>query len=222
MIEESTESPLEQHRVHLLHRPYQASAPPRLRIKVALSSANRGWMYSLSFLLAAVLLAGTVLLWRTATAQSWGVNPPWHILINVIFTVMLCGLAVVAVSLAIAAGRSSGNRARALHTWEDLLPQVRAHPATVISRRAGDSEGGGLVRIELTAQTAEGDRVRGVWAPIRGASGNVLQSQVPPIGAAAVVWRVPGADASAPLVIEVFDPTAIPTGGPAGDRTYLG
>lgn len=222
MIEESAESPLEQHQVHLLLRPYRDKTPPRLALKPAMTAAGRGAMFFFSFLLAAGLVVGVVLIWRFGTAAEWEVSSPWQIAPNLLFTVMLGGLALGMVTLPIGASRRAAQREDARHYWDASLAQVRSQPATVISRRAGDAEGGGLAHIYLTVESAHGERYRGVWQPIDGRTGNVLQSQVPPLGAHAVLWRVPGADASTPHVIEVFDPTAILQDGLAETREYLG
>ena len=53
----------------------------------------------------------------------------------------------------------------------------------------------------------DGTVLRAQWWPPRGAR-PLLQPQVPVVGAAVRVWRVPTAPSSAPAVVDALDPSA--------------
>ncbi|UKA58622.1 hypothetical protein [Arthrobacter sp. FW306-2-2C-D06B] len=93
--------------------------------------------------------------------------------------------------------------------WNWMRATVRPVRGTVASRNVGLSEDGGVSSFALTIRTGEPGiaSFEAGWKPPAG-SPDLLQSQVPGIGAEARVW-VPGqSQTGQPLfVVEVVDPT---------------
>lgn len=210
------------HRVHLLLRPHSDPAPPSLRLRAPASSARRTVWVVLVAVVAAGFVALLMLLWRSGSASEWGVAPPWHLVLNLAFTLLGGLLTLGVVAVVVSASRDSARRREALRFWEAERGRLRSARATVVAREAALTESGAVARIHLTVETGDGARINGIWQPASHGTSTVLQSQVPAIGSPALVWRVPGAGASAPIVIEVLDPSVVPSGQVSATREHVG
>ncbi|UHQ24887.1 hypothetical protein LVB77_09510 [Lysobacter sp. 5GHs7-4] len=139
--------------------------------------------------------------------ELWtGETPGWWF--DLLFTVMIGGLALALWAILIGSVRQARHEARLRTAWHDIAPTAIAVPARVTDRYWALAEDGAVMTFTLTVQDEDGRTVCGEWHPEH-SRGQLLQTQVPGIGAAARVWRTADAGADAPLVIEVADPSVV-------------
>lgn len=131
-------------------------------------------------------------------------TPGWWF--NLLFTVMIGGLALALWGILVGSIRQARHEAQLRTAWRDIAPTAIAVPARVTDRCWALAEDGAVMTFTLTAQGEDGRTVSGEWHPEH-SRGQLLQTQVPGIGAYVRVWRA--VDAVTPLVIEVADPSVV-------------
>ncbi|HZX76878.1 MAG TPA: hypothetical protein VFE83_06835 [Lysobacter sp.] len=135
-----------------------------------------------------------------------GETPGWWF--NVIFTVMIGGLAVALWAILIGSIEQA-NLERHLQTvWREIAPRAVAATARVTERRWVLAEDGSVTSFALVVQPPDGRPLCARWRPDTSRD-CLLQSQVPGVGSEARVWRAPDGLVAAPLVVEVADPTIV-------------
>ncbi|MET0821093.1 MAG: hypothetical protein ABWY58_09010, partial [Aeromicrobium sp.] len=97
--------------------------------------------------------------------------------------------------------------------WDATRSGARPATAHIVDRDVHLVEHGGVSSFAVTVETDDGRRVSARWhrsSPMN-AGRELLQPQVPGVGATVRIWAVPGASVDAPHVIEALDPTAVPS-----------
>ncbi|WP_431279425.1 hypothetical protein [Leifsonia poae] len=144
--------------------------------------------------------AGVVLLWSQPTPGWW---------FSLIFTVMIGGLLFTlwfAYVGSIADGRL---RAVARQRWADGAGRIHLESGTIRQRTVSTLEDGRVDTFTLAVTISDGGTVNAVWHRPTARAAGLLQPQVPSAGAMVRVWRVAGAPAEWPLLIEAVDPSIV-------------
>lgn len=191
------------HVIHLVPRLSPAASPgpaPRsLRFPRRMGTAGR-----IGFALMN-LIAGAGAVW--AVAQLWTEpTPGWWF--NLIFTVMLVGLAIALWAVLAACIRQAKLERGLEAQWREIRPGAIAAAGRVTGRHWVLAEDGSLSSFALIVRLGDGRALEGRWNP-QSSRDYLLQTQVPGVGAEARVWYVPDAAAEAPLVIEVADASVV-------------
>lgn len=151
----------------------------------ALATVGAGW--------------GVYLLWTQETPGLW---------FNVLFTVVVAAIPAVLWIFLLGSGVEAKSDGQSEAEWKETRDSARAWRGSVVARDIQLAEEGSVSSFELTIALEDGSNARGRWRPAKASSRLPLQPQVPGIGSDVLVWRVPGAD-SAPLIIQVIDPTIV-------------
>lgn len=189
------------HVIHLVStlEPAPGEAPAALGLPRRLGPAGRAWC-ALAGAVVCVAAAGALfLLWTQPTPGLW---------FDLLFTVMLVGLAAAPWAILAASIRQAGFERDLQASWRDLRLRASAVQARVIERDWTLSEDGSVASFALTVRSADAALLRGRWRPADAIQG-LLQTQVPGVGAEVRVWRIADAPAGAPLVIEAADPSVV-------------
>lgn len=199
----STHDHADGHVIHLVARLETASsrtqAPEALLFPRRMRRSGRVWFA----LLNATASVGAA--W--AIYQLWtDESPGWWF--NLIFTVMLGGLALALWAILFGSIQQAKLEAQLQTIWRGIAPHAVATSGRVSERRWKLAEDGAVVAFSLVVQIAADKPIRGQWHPAT-SSERLLQTQVPGVGAGARVWRAPNAPDEAPLVIEVADPSVV-------------
>lgn len=150
--------------------------------------------------LATVVGAGSIVpLWTMTTPGVW---------FSLFFTVFIAVLVVVLWAVYIGSLVHSAERVRAHARWLDAAGRIERLDGAVRARTVSTIEDGGVDRFELVVDVA-GGALSGTWERATAGTPMLLQTQVPGVGARARIWRIRDADADAPLVIEVRDPSVV-------------
>jgi hypothetical protein len=194
-------APSTAHVVRLLDG-WSATAPPAPPTELPLRGRMRPATVTtlLVLLLIASIggVAGIIPLWILPTPGWW---------FSLLFTVMVAGLLLAlwfAYTGAIADGRL---RAIARQRWADSAGRIQLGMGTVGHRTVSTLEDGRVDTFTLTVRTADGETVSGEWHRPTARSAGLLQPQLPGVGAEVRVWRITGAPADWPLLIEAVDPS---------------
>ncbi|MFF2843287.1 hypothetical protein [Paenarthrobacter sp. NPDC057981] len=139
------------------------------------------------------------LLWTEETPGLW---------FNVLFTVVTAAIPLVLWIILLGSGVEAKSDVQREAEWEETRESARAWRGSVVARDIQLAEEGSVSSFDLTVALEDGSNVRGRWRPAKASSRLPLQPQVPGVGSDVLVWRVPGAD-SAPLIIQVIDPTIV-------------
>lgn len=169
--------------------PIDLPMPPRP------STGTRVLVVLLVVLAAMGCFGGVLLLWSSDSPGIW---------FNLIFTVMgtIFGLGIVA---AVVSWHSTARQEElAKAAWLSAPPSYHEH-AIVTDRKVNiQSESGVVNRIGLLVHTGQ-EQLAATWRGRRADA--ILQAQVPGPGSRVRLWR----SSAGPLVIEVADPTVVPT-----------
>lgn len=193
------------HVIHLLPRleaetPLeQAQAPETLRFPRRMGFAGR-ISFALMSAIASIFAAGAIFaLWTNETPGRW---------FNLLFTVMLSGLAATPWTILIGSIRLANLERRLEAVWRNIGPTAVATSGRVNQRYWALAEDGSVLSFTLVVQASDCQPICGEWRPLNSRE-YLLQTQVPGIGSEVRVWRVPDAAIDAPLVIEVADPSVV-------------
>lgn len=190
------------HPVHLIQRISPGAEPPlELLFQRRLGPAGR--------VIVAVVFVLTTMTCGWFAVELWTSDTPgWWF--NAMFTVMFVGL-LIGVWVGFASSVRNGARERAAQDqWKRARTTARPVRGSVASRHVGLSEDGGVSSFSLTITTDQPDVApfEAEWNRPAGSSADLLQSQVPGIGAEARVWVCGQSQTDQPLfVVEVADPT---------------
>jgi len=188
--------------VHLLPRlqPAASARPPEaLALPGRMGPAGRAWFAVANAFASALAAWGVYILWTHDTPGGW---------FDLLFTVMLAGLAAALWALRAASIRQAQFERGLQARWRELAPAAAAASGRVAGRDWVLAEDGSVSSFELTVRLDDSETVSGRWQPAT-ARQSLLQAQVPGIGAPVRVWRAPQAPADAPLAIEVADPSVV-------------
>ncbi|MBO9626554.1 MAG: hypothetical protein J7484_09295 [Microbacterium sp.] len=178
-----------------------ATAAPPTRLPV-IPSLRRGGAITIGLLLtlAAVVCAVLIVtLWTEPTPGWW---------FSALFSVMIAGLLLAAWAAFIAALRDGGARTIAREQWERAKTTPVATAGLITARQVSTLEDGTVDAFEITVALDDGGYVRSVWHRPSARARGILQPQVPVVGGHVRVWRMPGAPAEWPHVVDVTDPSA--------------
>lgn len=191
------------HVIHLLPRLEAASplvqAPEALAFPPRMRRTGRILFALLNVIASAGAAWAIYLLWTDDTPGWW---------FNLIFTVMLGGLALALWAVLSGSIQQAKREARLQTIWRGIAPRAVATGGRVSERRWKLAEDGAVASFSLVVQIP-GDRpICGHWRPTSSRE-QLLQTQVPGVGAEARVWRAANSAHQAPLVIEVADPSVV-------------
>jgi hypothetical protein len=190
--------------VVLVERWPDPAPPAELPLRGAMRPGTRVVLVVL-LVLASVMGAGAIVpLWITPTPGVW---------FSLLFTVVTAVLVVVLWVGYIGSVVHSAERVRAHARWRGAAGRIERLDGTVLARTVSTIEDGGVDRFELVVGAA-GGALAATWERATARAPMLLQTQVPGVGARARIWRIQDADADAPLVIEVRDPSVV---SPAAD-----
>ncbi|PRB06917.1 hypothetical protein [Microbacterium sp. MYb64] len=173
--------------------------PTELPLRGAMRPGARA-VFVVLLVLATVVGAGSIVpLWTMTTPGVW---------FSLFFTVFIAVLVVVLWAVYIGSLVHSAERVRAHARWLDAAGRIERLDGAVRARTVSTIEDGGVDRFELVVDVA-GGALSGTWERATAGTPMLLQTQVPGVGARARIWRIRDADADAPLVIEVRDPSVV-------------
>ena len=190
------------HVIHLvpkLEAPSLAQAPQALGFPRRMGRSGRAWFALLNLIASIGAIWGSYQLWTDETPGWW---------FNLIFTVMLGGLALALWAILYGSIQQAKLEARLQAVWRAIGPRAVASGGRVTERRWKLAEEGAVTAFSLVVQISDERPVRGEWHPVDSRA-YLLQTQVPGVGAEVRVWRAANAAADAPLVIEVADPSVV-------------
>lgn len=191
--------------VRLLDGWGEAAPPAELPLRGRMRPATVTTLLALLLVASIGGAAGIVLLWTQQTPGWW---------FSLLFTVMVAGL-LLALWFAYAGSIADGHlRAIARQRWADSAGRIQLGMGVVGHRTVSTLEDGRVDTFTLAVRTADGATVSGEWHRPTARSAGLLQPQLPGVGAEVRVWRVAGAPADWPLLIEAVDPSVSRRVGP--------
>lgn len=191
------------HVIHLVPRLEAAAspgqAPTALQLPRRMGPTGR-LLFALMCASASVCAAWMIYeLWTHETPGWW---------FNLIFTAMIGGLAIALWAILAGSIRQARYETDLQTAWCAVAPTAIAMAGRVSDRYWALAEDGAVMSFDLTVQVADGGSVSGEWHPEL-SRGQLLQTQVPGIGADVRIWLAPNDAPDAPLLIEVADPSVV-------------
>lgn len=180
--------------------------PVVLPVRRALRAGSRVILVTL---LTLASIAGAEMIFSLWTMST----PGWWF--SLLFTIVITALVVALWLGYVGSVVQSAERVRARARWADATDRIEQLGGSVAARTVSTIEDGGVDSFTLTIDTPAG-LVSAMWERPTARSPMLLQTQVPGVGASARVWRIRDADADAPVVVEVRDPS-IEVPAPTGE-----
>ena len=191
--------------VHLLQHWGDGTVPPSLRLKPSLSATAKVWI---ACGLTAITVAGEFListLWVFPTPGLW---------FSLLFTAFAGGVTIAFWMAFVGSIQTGRERDRVSTQWARAYRDARYSDGTVVRRAITTNESGAVWQFSLTVES-DLATFDATWHT-RTSPTELLQSQVPGVGAAARVWCLDDNADAPPLVVEVLDPTVVARGPDRG------